>query len=100
MNPLAARKRLLIAESELNRAQLASDVEDLMTGFRALKERTRAARSVASSTAGLIAGLAAVQRDKRLKAALKPTRLQKALHYAGFLSSLWLAYRERSGSRK
>ncbi len=100
INPLAARKRLLLAESELNRAQLVRDVSVVTTGVRALNERTRGIRSVASSAAGLVAGLAAVQREKRLNAALKPSRLQTVLKCAGFVSSLWLAWRAQGGNRK
>jgi hypothetical protein len=91
MTPLSARKRLLLAESELNRAQLTRDVHVLTTGVRALTERTKTIRSVAVSTAGLIAGLAAFQRDKPLA----PSRMQVALKAAGFIASFWLACRSR-----
>lgn len=101
MNSLSVRKRLLIAESELNRAQLALDVNALTTGVRALTARTSAIRSVASSAAGLVAGLAAFQRDKRrVTAAVKQSRIQTVLQCAGFASSLWLAFQARHASRK
>jgi hypothetical protein len=98
MNPLAVRKRLLLAESELNRAQLARDVNVLTTGVRALTERTKAIRSVASSAAGLVAGLAAFQRARRVNAGGTQSRLQAVLQCAGLVSSLWLAYRVRRRS--
>jgi hypothetical protein len=101
MNSLSARKRLLLAESELNRAQLIFHVNALTTGVRALTARTAAIRSVASSAAGLVAGLAGFQRGKqRASAVVKPSRIQTLIQCAGFASSLWLAYRTRNGPGK
>ena len=95
MNPLAVRKRLLLAESELNRARLARDMSTLTTGVRRITDRTKAIHVVALSAAGLIAGLAAVQRGNRLNAGGKSSRLEIALRVAGFISSFWLACRTR-----
>jgi hypothetical protein len=39
MNPLESRKQLLIAESELNRAQLVVDLAALTDGVRTLADR-------------------------------------------------------------
>ncbi len=96
MNPLTVQKRLLLAESELNRAQLTVDVAALTVGVRALMDRTRPVISVASSAAGLVEGLAAIQRHRPVK----PSRLQTVLQCAGFMASLWLAYRARSSAQE
>ena len=95
INPLSARKRLLLAESELNRAQLRRDIHDVTTGVRALTARTTTISSVAASAIGLVSGLATMQRDKPAK----PTRMQVAIKAAGFIASVWLAYRARGGTR-
>jgi hypothetical protein len=62
MNPLESRKQLLIAESELNRAQLVADLAALTAGVRAITDRARSFGSIASSAAVLVAGLAAFRR--------------------------------------
>ena len=59
MNPLAARKQLLIAESELNRVCLAEDFAALTAEMRSLTERAKSFGTVASSAAMLAAGLTA-----------------------------------------
>ena len=51
INPLESRKRLLIAESELNRAQLVGDVAALTAEIHTLAERAKSFGSVASSAA-------------------------------------------------
>jgi hypothetical protein len=91
-----ARKRLLLAESELNRAQLARDVSVLAGGVRALTERTSVVRSVATSAAGLVAGLATLQRNKPAQ----PSRMHAILQGAGIAASLWLVWRGRDTGKR
>jgi hypothetical protein len=95
VNPLASRKQLLVAESELNRAQLAGDMAALTAGVRTLTDRAKASGSIASSAAVLVAGLAACQRGKPVDADAKPSWLQTILKGAGLISTLWLAFRAR-----
>ena len=47
MNHLAARRRLLVAESEIHRAQLARDLCDFSTQAEGIRSRGRVAFSVA-----------------------------------------------------
>ena len=75
MNPLESRKQLLIAESELNRAQLAGDLAALTAGVRTLADRAKSFGSIASSAAVLVAGLAAFRRGKPVDAVAKPSWL-------------------------
>lgn len=95
MKSLASRKQLLIAESELNRAQLAGDLAALKTGVCALAGRAKSLGSIASSAMMLVAGLAAFRRGKTVAADAKPSWLQTILKSAGLISTLWLAFRSR-----
>jgi len=93
MTPLKLRKQLLIAESELNRAQLAEDMSALYADVRSLTARAKLFGAIASSTAVLIAGLAATKRGKPANAGAKPSWLQIILKGADLVSTLWLAFR-------
>ena len=73
LNPLESRKQLLIAESELNRAQMAGDMAALTAGVRTFTDRAKSFGSIASSAAVLVAGLAAFRRNKPAGADAKPS---------------------------
>ena len=100
VNPLELRKRLLIAESELNRAQLVGDMTAMTAGVRTLTDRAKSFGSIASSAAVLAAGLAAFQRGKSASADAKPSRVQTILKGAGLISTIWLASRSRGRDQK
>lgn len=95
VSPLASRKQILIAESDLNRAQLFGDLAALTAEVRALSDRAKSFGSMASSVAVLVAGLAAFRRGKFADAATKPSWSQAFLKGAGLVSTLWLAFRSR-----
>ena len=57
VSPLESRKRLLIAESELNRAQLLQEWESVTADVHGLAERARSFSFLTSSAASLVAGL-------------------------------------------
>jgi len=95
MNPLELRKQLLLAESNLNRSELAGDLAELRAGFTTLTERAKSFGSIASAAAVLVAGLAAFRRGKSEDAEAKPSWLQTILKGAGLISTLWLAFRTR-----
>jgi hypothetical protein len=99
MNPLESRKQLLIAESELNRAQLVEDIVALKEDVRSFTDRARSFGSIASSTAMLVAGLAAFRHSKNGDADAKPSWRRTILKGAGLVSTLWLAFRSRSRDR-
>ena len=99
MNPLESRKQLLLAESELNRAQLVGDMAALRADVRALTDRAKSFGSIASSAAVLVAGLAAFRRGKSAAAGAKPSWLQTILKGAGLISTLWLAFRSQGCDR-
>ena len=100
MNPLESRKQLLIAESELNRAQLVGDMAALTAGVRTLTDRAKSFGTIASSAAVLVAGLAAFRRGKPMDADAKPSRLQTILKGAGLISTLSLAFRSQRRDQK
>ena len=101
VTPLEMRKQLLIAESELNRAQLAQEWSAMAAGVRTLTARVKIYGSLASSAAVLGAGLAAFRRGKfRSADASKPSWLQTILKGAGMVSSLWLAFRAKRRDRE
>lgn len=95
LNRLRSRKQLLIAESELNRAQLVGDLAALTEGVHSLTDRARSFGSIASSAAVLVVGLAAFRRARSAPAATKPSWPQTILKGAGMVSTLWRAFRSR-----
>jgi hypothetical protein len=98
MNPLAARKKILIAESELNRAQIVANGAELQAGLRALAARAKSFSSLASAAVVLVAGVAALRRGPRNRATTAPaTWRQTLVKGAGFASSIWLAFRAKRG---
>jgi len=99
MNPLELRKQLLLAESELNRAQLLEDMAALRACVRTFTDRAKSFDSIASSAAVLVTGLAAYQRGKRVATGTKPSWLQTIVKGAGLVSTLWLALRPQGRGR-
>lgn len=93
MNPLAARKKLLVAESELNRAQLFQEWQRLADDVHALTSRARTFGSFASAASTLIAGLFSLRHKKSAPAAEKPSWLQTVLKGAGAVSTFWSAFK-------
>lgn len=95
MTPLQSRKQLLIAESELNRAQLVGEMESLTAGIRTTTSRAKSFASIASSVALLLAGLTTMQRGKGEEPGSKPSWLKRILKGVGMISTLWLAFRPK-----
>ncbi len=89
MNPLASRKQLLIAESELNRAQLAQDWQTLAGEANELARQAATLRSLASASAVLVSELVKL----RQPAAKKTSWLQSILKVGQLAGSLWSEFR-------
>lgn len=100
MTSLELRKQLLVAESELNRAQLSRDVAKIALGVHTLAERARSFASIASAGAVLLTGMAAYQRERRSRTGAMPSTLKRVLEGAGLVSALWLAYRAQRTPRR
>lgn len=95
LSPLELRKRLLIAESELNRAQLLAEWETLTDGVRGLADKAMVISSYASVVAALVAGLAAFRHSKGPPATEKTSWVRTILKGMRVAVSLWLAFRGR-----
>jgi hypothetical protein len=98
MNPLESRKQLLIAESELNRAQLVHEWQAMASEVHSLTSQARTISSIASAVASLVAGLATRRRKASAPPAEKPSWLQTVLKGAGLVSTIWQAFRPQGRS--
>ena len=92
LNPLESRKRLLIAESEINRAQLLDEWQAMTDGIHRLTDRVKSVSSLASAAAALVAGVSAFRRGKSVSTAAKPSWLQTILSGARLAGSIALAF--------
>jgi hypothetical protein len=96
LSPLEARKQMLIAESELSRAQLSEDWQTMARGVRDLAHRAKTIAAWASSAALLVAGIAAWRRNAPAPGTAKTSWLQKILAGARVASTIWFAFCARS----
>ena len=95
VSPLELRKQLLIAESELNRAQLSDEWHTITHGVRNLARRAKTIAAWASSAALLVAGLTALRRGPPAFGTPKSSWFQKLLNGARVASTIWFAFRAR-----
>ena len=93
VSPLELRKELLIAESELNRAQLMDEWEAATEWHRTLSVGVRTMGSVASAAALLVSGVRAFRRKRAPQNGAEASWLQPVIKGAGLISSLWVAFR-------
>jgi hypothetical protein len=96
LSPLGSRKQLLIAESELNRAQLSEDWQTIKHGVGNLAHRTKTIGAWASSAALLVAGVSALRRGPPSPGTAKSSWFQKMLHGARVAWTIWCAFRARA----
>jgi len=89
MNPLQSRKKLLLAESELNRAQLVQELDIVADDFYSLADRARTFATFASATASLVSIITSFRRKTSVPATEKPSWLQTILKSAPLIGSLW-----------
>jgi hypothetical protein len=89
MNSLEQRKQLLVAESELNRAELAQKWEAMAGEVRALADQAGILRSLVSAATGLLGALTAWRHRQAAAAAAKPSWLQFVLQGVGLVTALW-----------
>ena len=99
MKLLESRKQLLIAESELNRAQLVQEWQTMADEVCSLTSQARTIRSIASAAASLVAGLSSCWRKASSPAAEKPSWLQTILKGAGLVSTFWQTFRSPGRGR-
>jgi hypothetical protein len=95
LKALESRKQLLMAESELNRAQLIHELKTMGGEVHALANQAKTAGSIASAAASLVAGLSSLRHKRSAPAAGKPPWWQTAAKAAGMVSTFWSALRTR-----
>jgi hypothetical protein len=95
LSPLELRKRLLIAESEINRVQLRQEWETMTEGICLLADRAKTIGACASVVAALVAGLAAFRRSQAPAADAKRSWVRTLLKGLRVATSIWLAFRAR-----
>ena len=98
ISTLEARKRLLVATSELHRAQLIGDWRTMAEGVRGLADRARSVGTLTSSTLSLFGSLAGFMRGQRAPTGAKTSWFQKLVSGARLASTLWLAFRPRGSN--
>ncbi len=93
MNPLHLQKQLLIAESELNRAQLVGDITALKADVRSLAKRATSINSFATAVLSLVTVCAS-----NLSSTAAPEKSawwQTILKSAQPIAALWTVFRNR-----
>lgn len=93
MKLLALRKELLIAESDLNRAQLVQECQAFSSKVSGMTERVKSFNAVALSMITLANGVLAFAGHKAAVAPPKVSWFHKVLNGARLASSVWLAFR-------
>ena len=96
LKALESRKQLLIAESELNRAQLMLEWQTMAGEVHALARQAKTFSAMASAAGLLVAGLSAFRNKGPASPPDKPSWWQSLLKGAGVASSVWFAFRSRS----
>jgi hypothetical protein len=100
VSPLQLRKELLVAESELNRAQLIEEWQGMTEGIRTLGARVKTVGSVASLAALLAAGVSAFRRERASSHGAKSSWFDKILKGAKVASAIWVALRAHGRDQK
>lgn len=92
MTPLQAQKQLLIAESELNRTQLATELARLGDGVGTIAAGATHVEMLFSSLATVVAGLLDVG-GTVTPGAGKPSLLSMVIKGGSLAASLWKTFR-------
>jgi hypothetical protein len=92
LNVLQSRKRLLIAESELNRAQLVHEAKAIAGDVRLLSSNFGTIGSLVSAAASLLAALISSRRKPAEPAREPFSWWQTLIKGAGLAGSIWSRY--------
>jgi hypothetical protein len=96
ISPLELRKQLLVAESELNRAQLVQELQTTVDGFRSLADHAKSFGLIISSTAILLGAFTAFRRRSSGRTGARPFPFQSILKGASLIKRLWTVFRPRN----
>ena len=97
VDALESRKRLLVLESEINRATCIQEWEALAGGVVNMAHRARSFGSIASVTSLLVSGFGATRNGEAGPAA-NSSRVDSLLKTARLACSIWLVLRGRAPS--
>ncbi len=92
VNPLQTRKQLLIAESEINRAEMLDEWQEISNGVRTLTDRVKSVGSLASAATLLVSAFPLRNPEPSTG---KSSWLNTIFKGAKLAGSVWLAYRSR-----
>jgi hypothetical protein len=92
VNPVQARKQLLIAESEINRAEMLLEWQEVSGGVRAFTNRVKSVGSLASAATLLVS---AFPFRKAEPSTAKSSWVNTIFKGAKLAGSVWLAWRSR-----
>ena len=95
LDPLESRKQLLIAESELNRAQLSQEWQTMGHGVANLTHRAKTLGAWVASVVLLVAGLTVLRRGPSAPWTSKLSWCKQILNGARVASELWFAFSDR-----
>ena len=96
LSPLAARKQLLITESELNRVRLNQEWLALADEVGSVADRAKSFNGMAASIISLVAAVGAFTGRKPARVAAQSSWLEKIASGARLASSIWLMFRARN----
>lgn len=89
LSPNQLRKELLVAESELNRAQLSQEWHTMVEGIRGIGHHANTLETWISSAAWLTAGFKACQSSGSSPATEKPSWLGRIVRGASLVLRFW-----------
>jgi len=95
VSSIDSRRELLVAESELNRAQLVDEGLAMSEAVRIATARLKSIGSVVSVAAVVLGGVSALRRGHASPAVARFSWLGMALKGAKIAGSIWLAMRAR-----
>jgi hypothetical protein len=95
LSPLAARKKLLLAESDINRALLLQEWQALGGGVRSVSDQAKSFASIASNILLLASELLRFASRKDEAAGSKPSWFRRIARGAHLAITLWLAFRSK-----
>lgn len=99
MNDLETQKRLLIAESELNRAYLVQDITAFTVELKSLADRATSIGTLTSSAVGLVTNLVILRQGKVQTSQEKTSWLQTTLNGISLVRKIWSLWNS-SGQRR
>jgi hypothetical protein len=92
LTPLAERKRLLLAESEINRQLLAHEWLAVTAGARDVTQKVRQVGGFAMSLTALAGGFSLFRKLAPKPAAQKPSLLSRVIQGMRLGMSLWAVF--------